>query len=319
MAHTAIKPDWVRPETILFATESPANETVFEFALSQARAFHARLILFHAYDTLMATTSETSGICYYDAAGAEREEKRRLEPLAERARQAGIECEVVARSGLPAERILAFARERKIDRIVMGTHSPGPVGKLLVGSVAEDVLRHSVAPVYIVGPHAAVPEKGDFVTRTVLCGVSLHESSAVVARFAAELAAQHEARLVLEHVITPQERTAVLAGRSPDKLETELVAFVPRELREWVELQTIVAPGDPTEELLNQSRAQEADVIVLGARGASAFAAITRYGVVYKMLASAPCPVITLSPVVLAQCGTAEPKELVEAYMGGMF
>ena len=62
-------------------------------------------------------------------------------------------------------------------------------------------------------------------------------------------------------------------------------------------------PGDPTEELLYQGRAQQADLIVLGAQGASAFAAITRHGVVYKVLAHAHCPVITLSPVVLAECG----------------
>jgi nucleotide-binding universal stress UspA family protein len=319
MLDKAMKPDWVRPETILFASEMPINGTVFEFALSQAHEFHAKLVIFHAYDTLMVTTSETSGICYYDTAGAERQERQLLEPLAERARQAGIECEVVARFGQPAERILAFMGEREIDRIVMGTHSPGPVGKLLVGSVAEDVLRHSAAPVYIVGPHAAVPDKGDFVTRTVLCAVSLHESSEVVVRFAAELAAQHEARLVLTHVISPRERAAVSVGCSLSELEAELLTFVPPELLEWVEVQTIVVPGDPTEELLHQSRAQEADVIVLGARGASAFAAITRYGVVYKILASTHCPVITLSPVLLAQCGAAVAREPVETYMAGVF
>ena len=62
-------------------------------------------------------------------------------------------------------------------------------------------------------------------------------------------------------------------------------------------------PGDPTEELLYQSRAQQADLIVLGAHGASAFAAIARQGVVYKVLAHSHCPVITMSPVVLAECG----------------
>ena len=36
------------------------------------------------------------------------------------------------RPGLAADQILAFTREREIDRIVMGTHSPGPIGKLLV-------------------------------------------------------------------------------------------------------------------------------------------------------------------------------------------
>lgn len=319
MADMGIKPGWVRPETILFASEMPVNETVFEFALSQARELHARLILFHAYDTLMVTTTAASGICYYDFPGAERVEKQHMELLAERARQTGIECEVVVRPGLPAERILAFTREREIDRIVMGTHSPGPVGKLLVGSVAENVLRHSAVPVYIVGPQVAVPKAGDFVMRTVLCAVSLHESSAVVVRFAAELAAQHEGRLVLEHVIRPQERTVVLVGRSLDKLKTELLELVPPELREWVEVQTIVEPGDPTEKLLRQSRAQEADVIVLGAQGASAFAAITPYGVVHKVLASAHCPVITLSPVMLAQCGVAAVQEPDAACMGGAF
>ena len=69
-----------------------------------------------------------------------------------------------------------------------------------------------------------------------------------------------------------------------------------------------MVPGDPTEELLYQSRAQQADLIVLGAQGASAFAAITRHGVVYKVLAHAHCPVITLSPVVLAECGSKSEK-----------
>lgn len=324
MTAKALKPGWVKPETILFASEVPVNDNVFEFALAQARHFQAELILFHAYDTLMVTTSETSGICYYDSAAAARTEKRHLEPLAERARQAGVECKIVVRSGLPDDQILAFTREREIDRIVMGTHSPGPVGKLLVGSVAEAVLRHSIVPVYIVGPQVEiaepeVPESPYFAIDVVLCAVSLQESSKAVVRFAAELAAQHEARLVLQHVIRPQERTQVLADHALDGIETDLLRLVPMELQEKVEVDAIVVPGDPTEELLHQSRAQQANLIVLGAQGASAFAAITRYGIVYKTLARAHCPVITLSPVILAQCNAAEPKQPVEVYLGGVF
>jgi nucleotide-binding universal stress UspA family protein len=81
-----------------------------------------------------------------------------------------------------------------------------------------------------------------------------------------------------------------------------------------------VVPGDPTEELLYQCQAQLADLIVLGAQGASAFAAITRHGVVYKVLAQAHCPVITLSPAVLAQCGAnQEAHHPAETYMAGVF
>jgi nucleotide-binding universal stress UspA family protein len=227
---------------------------------------------------------------------------------------------VVVRPGLAADQILAFAREREIDRIVMGTHSPGPIGKLLVGSVAEAVLRTAKVPVLIIGPDVVDGAYRNFATRTILCAASLNEASGVVAAFAAELAVEHNARLILQHVIRPQERAEILAGRSLDQIEKDLLMLVPPKLHHKIAIQTIVVPGDPTEELLYQSRAQQADLIVLGAQGASAFAAITRHGVVYKVLAHAHCPVITMSPVVLAECGSkSEKTQPAEAYMAGVF
>ncbi len=314
------KPGWSKPSTILFASEIPANEKAFSFALAQAREFGAHLILFHVYDTLVVTASETSGIRYYDYAAAARTERHQLEPLAERVRAAGVSCEVVVRPGLAADQILAYTRERAIDRIVMGTHSPGPIGKLLVGSVAEAVLRNAPVPVAIIGPEVVDGNYRNFATRTILCAASLHEATSVVAAFAAELAVQHHARLILQHVIRPQDRAEFLAGRSLDEVETNMLGLVPPQLQGKIDIETIVVPGDPTEELLYQSRAQQADLIVLGAQGASAFAAITRHGVVYKVLAHASCPVITLSPVVLAECGAkVEKVRPAEAYMAGVF
>ena len=123
----ALKSGWSKPSTLLFASEIPANEKVFAFALAQAVEFGAKLILFHAFDS-MAIASPSA-------------DSEELEPLPIRVQRAGVECEVVARPGMAAEQILAYAREHKVDRIIMGTHSPGPIGKLLVGSVAEAVLR----------------------------------------------------------------------------------------------------------------------------------------------------------------------------------
>jgi nucleotide-binding universal stress UspA family protein len=315
-----IKPGWSKPSTILFATEIPANDKAFTYALMQALEFGADLILLHTYDTLAVSVSQTSGIRFYDFAAAARIEMEHLEPLAERARETGIRCEVAVRPGLAAEQILAFLREREVDRIVMGTHSPGPIGKLLVGSVAEAVLRTAKVPVCIVGPEAVDGTYRRFATRTILCAVSLMESSHLVAGFASELAAQHDARLILQHVIRPQDRVEVLAGRSIDQIEGELLSLIPRELRDKIAVRAIVAPGDPTEELLYQARAQQADIIVMGAQGASAFAAITRHGVVYKVLAHAHCPAITLSPAVLEKCasnvGKRHPAEL---FLAGVF
>ena len=316
----ANKPGWSKPSTILFATEIPSNERAFNFALAQARDFAADLIVFHAYDTLVVAASETSGIRYYDYAAAARAEMKHLEPLAQRARDAGIKCEVVVRPGLPADQILAHLREHHIDRIVMGTHSPGPIGKLLVGSVAEAVLRSASVPVFIVGPEVVDGAYRNFATRTILCAVSFIESSYVVASFAAEVAARQDARLVLQHVIRPQDRAEVLATRTIEEIEADLLGLVSAELRDEISIQTIVVPGDPTEELLYQSRAQQADLIVLGAHGASAFAAVARHGVVYKVLAHSHCPVLTLSPAVLAQSGMKYHREhATESFLAGVF
>jgi nucleotide-binding universal stress UspA family protein len=311
-----LKPGWSRPSTILFATEIPANEVAFAFALAQAREFGANLILLHAFDTLM-TVSETSGVRYFDFKAAAETEKQQLEPLAERARAAGVSCEIVVRPGLPADEILAYTEEREIDRIVMGTHSPGPVGKLLVGSVAEAVLRRAATPTFIVGPETVDGDYRAFATRTILCAVSMQEPCSIVAEFAARLAVQHQARLILQHVIRPQEKAEVFAGRTMDEVEADMLTLIPEALVGQIAIETIAVPGDPTEELLYQSRAQHADLIVLGAHGASAFAAVTRHGVVYKVLAQAHCPVITLSPVVLGENGAKHHRKQ-DAYTAGV-
>lgn len=316
-----IKPGWSKPSTILFASEIPANERALSFAVAQAREFGANLILFHAYDTMVVAASETSGIRYYDYAAAARSEIHHLEPLARQVREQGVQCEIVVRPGLAADQILGLVRERQIERIVMGTHSPGPIGKLLVGSVAEAVLRTSKVPVLIVGPEVVDGRYRNYATGTILCAVSLNETSETVVRFAAEMAAQHNARLILQHVIRPQERAEVLAGRTIDDLEDDLFSLIPKNLQKEVVAHAIVVPGDPTEELLYQARAQQADLVVLGAQGASAFAAVARQGVVYKVLAHSHCPVITLSPAMLADCGVTmgRREHRAEVFLAGVF
>ncbi|MGB7546127.1 MAG: universal stress protein [Terracidiphilus sp.] len=300
-----LKPGWSKPSTILFASEFPANEKAFASALAQSAEFGADLIIFHAYAAPDGFASAASGGRRHNCA-AVRAEKLRFEALAQRARDLGIHCRIVVRPGSPAEEILAFLQGRKIDRIVMGAHTPGPVGRLLVGSVAETVLRSACMPVSVVGPHVVEGTYRNFYTRTILCSTSAHEFGHVVARFAAELAVRHHARLILQHVIPPQESAETLAGRTLAQMEAELLALVPAGLLDKISVRARVALGDPTEELLYQGRVLQANLLVLGAQGASHFAAVTRAGIVYKVLAYAHCPVMTLSPVVLAGCGAAE-------------
>jgi nucleotide-binding universal stress UspA family protein len=315
----APKPSWSNPSAILFASELPANEKAFGIALAQAAESGADLLIFHAYESLEVGASQASVIRCFDIAAA-RATRHCFEPLAERARNLRIHCMIVVRHGSPADQILAFLRGRKIDRVVMGAHSPGPVGRLLVGSVAEAVLRNANVPVCIVGPNVVEGSFRNVVTRKVLCDVSKQQASRVVANFGAQLAARYNASLILHQVIPPQNRVQFLGNRTIDQIEAELPALVPVELKRKVSVRTRVALGDPAEELLYQARTQQANLIVLGAHGASQFAAISRSGLVYKVLAYAHCPVIALSPTVLAECGVKElrPHPSEVNYMAGV-
>jgi nucleotide-binding universal stress UspA family protein len=304
----SLEQGWSKPSTILFASDFPPDEKAFAFALAEAAGFGADLIILHAYDSFDLAASQASAIC--DCSNT-KDRRDRLEPLAERAMDKGIHCKIVVRPGLAADQILAFLRERKVDRVVMGAHCPGPVGKLLVGSVTEAVLRSANVPVCIVGPNVVESTFRNAVNRMILCDVSKQEVSKVVAKFGAELAAEHKASLILQQVIPPQMRTEALTDQAIQRIEAELSTLVPPQLQRKVRLQSRVTLGDPTEELLYQGRALKANLIVLGAHGASQFAAITRAGTVYKILAFSYCPVITLSPIVLAECGASEDRPLL--------
>jgi nucleotide-binding universal stress UspA family protein len=72
-----------------------------------------------------------------------------LAALALELRNRGIRVETRVRRGNPCDEILACARETAADLIAMTTHGRSGLGRLLFGSVAEEVLRHSDIPVFL--------------------------------------------------------------------------------------------------------------------------------------------------------------------------
>lgn len=292
--HATIKPEWSNPSTILFASKSPADKKIFLFALAQAIESSAELILFHAYDTLGEEAQQVSGTRAYDYAAAACSESQHFEPLVRQIRDAGLSCETIVRPGPAAHEIVAFLREREIDRVVMGSNSRGGIGKLLVGSVAEAVMRIAKVPVCIIGSGVAEDAHRTLARGTILCAVSRSESSRFVVRFSAELAAHRGARLILHHVILPKARAHALAPHDLAQIESNLYSMVPAELRSKLDVQSIVAPGDTAEEILNQSRVQSSNLIVVGAQSTSSFSAVAHPGVAYKVMTRAHCPVIAL-------------------------
>jgi nucleotide-binding universal stress UspA family protein len=80
----------------------------------------------------------------------ETEARRLVTDAVERAHRLGVAASGQARSGVPAFEILKYAERFNADLIVMGTHGRKGIGHLLMGSVAELVLRESPLPVLVV-------------------------------------------------------------------------------------------------------------------------------------------------------------------------
>lgn len=72
------------------------------------------------------------------------------EAIADRAAEAGIDCVTTVRTGTPYREILAYVDEEPVDLVVMGTHGRSGLERLLMGSVAEHVVRASPVPVLTV-------------------------------------------------------------------------------------------------------------------------------------------------------------------------
>jgi nucleotide-binding universal stress UspA family protein len=72
--------------------------------------------------------------------------------------ETGLPVQAELAVGEPADEIVDIARESGSDLIVMSTHGYGTVGRLLLGSVAAEVMRSATVPVVIVPPHAPLPQ-----------------------------------------------------------------------------------------------------------------------------------------------------------------
>jgi nucleotide-binding universal stress UspA family protein len=75
---------------------------------------------------------------------------RMLEERAANLRAQGVEVRTMARVGEVSETILEVARDERVDVIVMGTHGRAGLGRLILGSVAEKVVRQAEVPVVTV-------------------------------------------------------------------------------------------------------------------------------------------------------------------------
>ena len=140
---------------ILVATDfGEASEVALAYGRELARTFGARLDVLHVAEDIYARVFAADGyIAPYPELQREIEEgaKKRVDALLSDEDRVLLGGKAAMRtSNTPALEIVSYAREANVDLIVMGTHGRGPMAHLLMGSVAERVVRTAPCPVLTV-------------------------------------------------------------------------------------------------------------------------------------------------------------------------
>src|SRR5215467_13709049 len=189
----------VQIKNIVFATDfSDVAAAALPFAGQIAKKFGANLFAVHAKAPANYALPSTE---VWPAAVTELEEGRVELTRNLYNRYPSVESEVLIGEGGISEVIEAVAGEKKADLIVLGTSGRRGIGKFILGSIAEEILRRARCPVLTVGPHLEMEPREEVSFKRVVYATNFSESSPSAAAYAVALAEEYGAHLTLAHVI----------------------------------------------------------------------------------------------------------------------
>jgi nucleotide-binding universal stress UspA family protein len=296
-------------KNVLFATDfSATSEAAFPYAAAICRRFGGTLHLAH-------TLSEASlvlmggGVDYvsmgplYDDAEAAAKEK--LAQIA--ARVEGIAHRLYVGRGPVWNSLAGVVTQNAIDLLVVGTHGRSGLGKLLLGSVAEDILRHAACPVVTVGPKVSGRAKLpvfpstsrdlapiELDVRQIVVATNFADDGPVLVRAGASLAAEFHAQLTLMHVVEDYTHLGSTPGLIEEGIQ-RLQALIPPSGALQYTPETLLEFGSAGERILKVAAEREADFLVLGARSAAQVGSThLPWSTAHLVIAQAHCPVLTL-------------------------
>jgi nucleotide-binding universal stress UspA family protein len=141
-------------KTVLVPTDfSEASESALRYGKAMAEAFGASLHVVHVMEDLLAHAWAAE--VYVSSMPQlrdeiEKESRLRLGALLTDGERKAFRAETALLAGNPFLEIIRYAKTHGVDLIVMGTHGRGPIAHMLLGSVAEKVVRKSPCPVLTV-------------------------------------------------------------------------------------------------------------------------------------------------------------------------
>jgi nucleotide-binding universal stress UspA family protein len=289
------------PKTILCATDfSQTAERAGTLARELARAFEAQYHLLHV-------------IVILEDPHLEERHRQRLEELVaagDEARRRDLENDSDVQPGLavtphmvrglaPAEVIVETAASLSSDLIVMGTHGRRGLSHLLLGSVAERVVRTSRVPVLTVRADADIELHG---TPRMLLPHDFSEASAAAVRMAATWAARLGAEITLLHVVEPVVYPEFYSvDVLSDDLMKRLVERSEKALRSaaedllgGTEAEIRVEVGRAADTIVDQARADDFDMVVMSTRGLSGLEQVLLGSVAESVLRRCEVPLLAI-------------------------
>lgn len=210
-------------------------------------------------------------------------------------------------TGDAAGEITKYASDRAISLIVMGTHGLTGYRKMILGSVAERVLRNATAPVLVVPemPRDQIvyrQDGPDVAIGRVLAPVDLSTRSAADARVASQMAMTFGVPLMLLHVVgevsAPSRWRESLDEQGKREVARAKVRLdeLASSLGERPHAETLVTGGSPADAIALVTAEHGVGLIVMGLTGESGWFGARPGTTAYRVLATAATPVLALPP-----------------------
>lgn len=214
---------------------------------------------------------------------------------------AHVPCDTRVDEGVPAECVLQYAHFLPADLIVIGSHGRAGFERLVLGSVAEKVLRTAGCPVLTVPPRVATASTLPF--RRLLCPVDFSVPSIEALQVALSLAEEADAELTVLNVIDwPDDDTFLTETFDSPAMRAQLEAqtiqrveaLIPDDARVWSRPGAKVAVGKAYQEIVGAANDMSADLVVIGVHGRNALD-LTLFGsTTNQVVRRASCPVLTI-------------------------
>jgi nucleotide-binding universal stress UspA family protein len=275
-------------KTIVVATDLEGKaEAALEYARKLAVVYHARIVLAHGLDPIeyAAVDAVPSGVLK----GLTEEARKVLDKLAADLLREGIHSHSEVRQGAVTEMLVDVARQYKARLIVIGTKGMQGAGPVVVGAIAEQLVRLAPCPVLAVaadwnaGPNRPTPGG------PVLLAMERNDAAAAAAATAASLAEMFERPLIVLHVRTAAEKAA---GLNPcTVMEDQGVRF-----EGAVQVRSLVKDGDPADAVAKMIAEHHPSILVAGVKRASATPG--PHGTAFALLSASRVPVLCVPPEV---------------------